>query len=304
MCRALSYYGQPILLDELLYRPDNSLIKQSYDPKLMSFIQNLAGFGMALWDESSFHPREPYLYKTPTLPFFDVNLKHLAIKTRLNCLLAHVRGVGYSEEEMVTQQNVHPFIFPHHHLVLAHNGQLAKFSQMKFQLLRYVKPQIAAAIAGTTDSEWLLAVLLSQLKNEEDEFDPHAISEAILKTLDIIQQVRKKNKITISSPANLFITNGQCLMVTRFVFDYGRYPEGYDAAHLLYHSLWYTYGKKYGKYGDEYRMFEGEKKLSVIFCSEPLTEDMTTWIEVPEYSLAIAQPLADEVSIKITDIGI
>jgi len=30
MCRALAYLGQPVLPDNLLFRPDSALVKQSY----------------------------------------------------------------------------------------------------------------------------------------------------------------------------------------------------------------------------------------------------------------------------------
>jgi len=30
MCRVLAYLGSPILLENLLYRPDSSLLKQAY----------------------------------------------------------------------------------------------------------------------------------------------------------------------------------------------------------------------------------------------------------------------------------
>jgi len=50
MCRILSYLGKPIIIEELLYKPDNSFIKQSYHPKYMSNLLNLAGFGLAAWD--------------------------------------------------------------------------------------------------------------------------------------------------------------------------------------------------------------------------------------------------------------
>ena len=33
MCRALLYLGEPVLIDDLLYKPDNSLVKQAYMPK-------------------------------------------------------------------------------------------------------------------------------------------------------------------------------------------------------------------------------------------------------------------------------
>ena len=44
-------------------------------------------------------------------------------------------------------------------------------------------------------------------------------------------------------------------------------------------------------------MKESNKKSSMIIASEPLTEDTTTWIEVPEYSLVIAQMENDEINI-------
>jgi len=304
MCRALTYFGSSILLDDLLYQPDNSLIKQSYQAKLMDTIQNLAGFGMALWSEKSFNPKVPYLYHTPYLPFMDVNLKHFAVKTKLECLVAHVRGVGYKETEVVHQKNVHPFLFPGHVLALAHNGQLDSFLQMRFELLPYIKPHIARYIAGTTDSEWIYALLLSFIPHPEEENDPRSVEKALLKTFLTIQKVRKKLKICVASPVNLFISNGTFLIATRFVFDFGRAPEHYDRTHLAFHSLWYTYGKKYGKYEEEYRMSEGDKKQSVIISSEPLTADMTTWIEVPEYSMIFAEKQKNEISIRISDLSI
>ena len=53
-----------------------------------------------------------------------------------------------------------------------------------------------------------------------------------------------------------------------------------------------------------YRMSEGDKKQSVIISSEPLTADMTTWIEVPEYSMIFAEKQKNEISIRISDLSI
>src|SRR5580704_11247074 len=102
MCRILSYLGKPILVEELLYKPDNSFIKQSYHPKYMSHLLNLAGFGIAAWEESSHESKLPYLYKTPQLPFYDENLRNLSSKILPHCLLAHLRGVAYSEKQVVS----------------------------------------------------------------------------------------------------------------------------------------------------------------------------------------------------------
>ena len=40
MCRVLAYLGEPVLLDDLLYKPDSSLVTQSYDPKMLHVLKD------------------------------------------------------------------------------------------------------------------------------------------------------------------------------------------------------------------------------------------------------------------------
>ena len=305
MCRVLSYLGQPIVIEELLYQPDNSFIKQSYHPKYMSHLLNLAGFGMAAWDNTSHQQRFPYLYKTPQLPFYDENLRSLAKKIAPHCLLAHLRGVAYDSNLIVSLQNVHPFVFNGSNLALAHNGALFNFEKMKFDLLEFIKPEFRIDIQGTTDSEWIYAVLLSQLSSKDSKLTVEEISNAIIETLKILQQTRHKHKIAINSPVNIFVTNGEFIAATRFVLDYGWQPAGLKGIeHFTYHSLFYTYGERYGFYDDEYKMKASKTKSSIIIASEPLTEDTTTWVEVPEYTLIVASMNAGEIDIVSKDINI
>jgi predicted glutamine amidotransferase len=102
LCRALLYLGSSILLDDLLFKPDNSLVRQVYMPKMLNLL-NLAGFGMKAWDDKSKSPEMPFSYSADWLPVFDRNLKSLAEKVSINCLLAHVRGVPNSTEALVSQ---------------------------------------------------------------------------------------------------------------------------------------------------------------------------------------------------------
>lgn len=304
MCRILSYLGKPILVEELLYKPDNSFIKQSYHPKYMSHLLNLAGFGLAAWDPSSHNPKFPHLYKTPQLPFYDENLKNLASKISPHCLLAHLRGVSYHDRQIISNQNVHPFVFPQSNVTLAHNGSLSDFSLMRYDLLEFIKQDYWRCITGTTDSEWIYAVFLSQLANPLGNYETEDITKAIVETLKILQRVRAKRNINTNSPVNLFISNGEFIAATRFVLDYGWFSESQSAAHLDYHSLWYTYGESYGFYDNEYKMKGGNVKSSIIIASEPLTEDTTTWLEVPEYTLIIARHVDNEINIFSQDIDI
>ncbi|QMT59776.1 class II glutamine amidotransferase [Legionella sp. PC997] len=305
MCRILTYLGKPIVIEELLYKPDNSFIEQSYNPKYMSHLLNLAGFGMAAWDTTSPNPKFPYLYKTPQLPFYDSNLRNLASKISPYCLLAHLRGVSYHEEQIVSNQNVHPFIFSNTNVVLAHNGSLSNFEEMRYDLLEYIRPEYKEDIHGTTDSEWIYSIFLSQLP-ESSNYETEDIITAVIETLKIVQHVRQRRKIKANSPVNLFITNGEFIAATRFVFDYGwPLPSELPSTHSYYHSLWYTYGESYGFFDEGYKMNGGESKKSIIIASEPLTEDTTTWLEVPEYTLVVAKKSNnDEIEIISQDINL
>ncbi len=305
MCRILSYLGKPILVEELLYKPDNSFIKQSYHPKYMSHLLNLAGFGIVAWDQHSYDPQLPFLYKTPLLPFYDENLRNLASKISPHCMLAHLRGVTYSDKQVISTQNVHPFLFPGSNVALAHNGSLYNFESMKYDLLEYIKPEFKKDIHGTTDSEWIYSLFISQLANPHGKYATPEIIAAINETLKILQRVRKKNNISINSPVNLFITNGEFIAATRYVLDYGWQASDTEAvSHFAYHSLWYTYGDSYGFYDNEYKMKGSKTRSSIIIASEPLTEDATTWIEVPEYTLIVAELSGGEVKITSQDINL
>ena len=108
MCRVLSYLGYPVLVEDLLYKPDNSFIKQTYHPIYMPHLLNLAGFGLVAWNDELPNTSLPFIYKTDQLPFYDENLRNLTQKISPSCLLTHIRGVPYSDRKIVSKQNVHP----------------------------------------------------------------------------------------------------------------------------------------------------------------------------------------------------
>lgn len=305
MCRVLSYLGQPILMQELLYKPDNSLVAQSYNPKFMTHMLNLAGFGFVAWDKYSVQAEKPFSYHAHSLPFYNRNLKNITSKIESNCLIAHVRGVEYSEKNVVSDQNVHPFLFDNTTIAFAHNGSLVGFQDMRFDLLRHIHPDYRKYIVGTTDSETMYALFLSQLETTKKKLTVSDVFGALIETFALLKKIRKQHHICISSPLNFFISNGEFLVASRFVFDYGHYPtSAYTSPHMGYHSLWYTFGEQYGCHDGVYQMKTSNKKKSIIVSSEPLTEDTTTWIEVPEYSLIGATINKGQVVIQSIDIAL
>jgi glutamine amidotransferase len=291
MCRALLYLGSKTSLDDLLFKPDNSLIKQVYSPQMLD-MQNLAGFGLRAWDYSSNSPERPFSYSSEWLPVFDQNLKNLAEKIHVDCLLAHVRGVPYNAGRNVSGNNNHPFSFPGCKIVLAHNGDLVDFGRMKSHLLHYISPKLVEYIAGNTDSEWLYALLLSQLDDPTASIVVDEMKLAIEKTFGIIRDVRATCGIDTCSSVNLFITDGQEAIAVRHCFNFGHFPivapESVYERHLSYLSLWYTLGTEYGYHDGEWQTIGGDRADTVIIASEPLTQDTSTWLEVPEYSMLSA----------------
>lgn len=303
MCRALAYLGQPVLLDHLLFQPDSALIRQSYMPKMLHML-NLAGFGMRAWDRHSYDAGKPFSYASTALPVFDRNLKTLAEKIRPTCVLAHVRGVAYSTEVDISLQNVHPFQYAGYPLALAHNGDLARMREMKPYLLPHLRPDIAMRISGTTDSEWIYALLMSQLDDPARQCSAAQLVAAVDGTLAIIRDVRAKLGINTSSSVNLFITTGEQLAAVRYCFDFGCYrtedPSRVHEANMNFLSLWYTSGREYGCYDDEWKMTGGADTAdSIMIASEPLTKDTSTWLEVPEYSMIYADTRGGRPSVEI-----
>jgi predicted glutamine amidotransferase len=289
MCRALLYLGEPVLLDNLLYQPDSALVRQSTMPRMLHMM-NLAGFGMRAWDRQSRAPGQPWAYASTELPVFDRNLKNLAEKVEAGAVLAHVRGVAYSTAVDIALANVHPFQFPEAALAMAHNGDLARFAELKPALAAHVPPAIARHVRGTTDSEWIYALVLSGLRDPGDVPTGDELVAAIERALAIIRRERARLGIDLSSSVNLFFADGTQLAAVRYCFDFGRYATGDAArvheANLSFLSLWYTLGRGYGLHDGEWKMTGGaEAANSILVASEPLTRDVASWVEVPEYSV-------------------
>ena len=305
MCRVVGYLGRPLNVDHVLYATDSSLVSQVHNPQ-MTTILNLAGFGMAAWDQTSLHPEEPFFYRSTTLPAFDRNLRSLSRKLNAACLIAHVRGVADAEEGIVSEQNLHPFCFRGATVTLAHNGHLREFSRMRLDLVQHIRPELAASIVGTTDSECLYALLLSQLDDPLGTPDADELVHAIRKTLSIVREVRARLRIDTSSPVNLFVSTGRCLVATRFSFDYGWYPDDDPLLEvdLPYVSLWYTLGGHYVAQGGGWEMVGDGPVESFLIASEPLTRDISTWLEVPEYSALSASFREGAVEVECRDLDV
>jgi predicted glutamine amidotransferase len=218
---------------------------------------------------------------------FDRNLKALAAKVHANAAVAHVRGVVYDPSERVGPQNLHPFRFAGARVALAQNGDLYGFSTMRYDLLEHLRPGLAERIEGTTDTEWVYALVLSQLDDPFGPADADELADAVTQALDILREVRDRRGIAVQSPVNLVVTDGSSMVATRFAFDYGWYPddESFFAGEREFDftTLWTT---------------QSADGRSVTIASEPLTGDHADWLEVPEYALLKFSPGEDGIAVE------
>ena len=225
---------------------------------------------------------------------FDRNLKALSEKVQASALVAHVRGVIYDPAERVGLQNVHPFLFDGAAFAMAQNGDLYDFERMRYDLLEHIPRELMANVEGTTDTEWVYALTLAQLEDPMGTCSAQDMADATREALRIIRDVREERGIQTQSPINLVLTDGRSLVATRYVFDYGWYPD--DGSFFAgerehdFTTLWYTAGSGYGKADGEWRMGTNGATTSVLVASEPLSEDTSTWMRAPEYTMLVAEP--------------
>ena len=283
MCRMLGYIGAPVLLDDLIVKPDSSLIRQTIDARMLAML-NLAGFGLAAWDDGMADVDLPLFYHSTQVAILDTNLRALARKLKVRSLVAHLRGVPYDGHVAVNQQSLHPFNFAGSPLVLAHNGDLAEFARMRYDLVEHIHPAIAAAIPAMSDSAWLYALVLSRLDDPQGPFTADQIYAAIAAAIGIVRRVRDRLGIRRSSSVNLIAGDGRNLVATRFTFDFGCFETPPFQGGVSYLSQWYTMGSDYCFADGEWKMTGEGDHMATLIASEPLTRDVSTWIEVPEYS--------------------
>lgn len=206
MCRLLGYFGVSVPLDKLLYKPEHSLIEQSYQPREMTAgLLNADGFGVG-W----YHPQrdvEPFFYKN-TLPIWnDINLPSLSRYVESGCVLASVRSATAGIP--VDLSNCQPF--QSQQILGIHNGFIANFRQTLYRPIReLLSDQVYQSIQGTTDSEHIFALIVNELVKDSQA----SLTDCLARSLTILAKLGEKYQTDFS--ANLILSNGQEMVATRY----------------------------------------------------------------------------------------
>lgn len=206
MCRLLGYLGSPVSLEDILYKPEHSLIVQSYQPQEMtSGVVNADGLGVGWYDPQK--DTEPFTYKN-TLPIWnDVNLPSLSRYVESGCVLAYVRSA--TGGQAVDFSNCQPFQYQR--LLFIHNGLIKNFRQTLHRPIRNkLNDEFYQIIKGCTDSEHIFALLMNQWQANPGK----SLEQALHTTLLMLLDLAKEYQTEVS--ANLIISDGHRLIASRF----------------------------------------------------------------------------------------
>ena len=228
MCRFIAYIGKPLILDEVLFKPINSLIKQSSHAREMKEPLNGDGFGLGWYAPEV--DSSPALFKSIQPAWNDMNLKYLASKIRSNCFLAHVRSAS---RDNVSQNNCHPF--HHKQYLFMHNGDIGGFDKIKRHIQRELSNECYDLIQGQTDSEHFFALFLENFNKLKISFNVDAVATILNETIKEIEHLKQINNITEVSFINAAITDGNNMVAIRHVSNTNATPL----------SLYYTSGEQY-----------------------------------------------------------
>lgn len=199
MCRWLTYCGEPIYLDKVLFEPKNSLISQSLRARHSHVTTNGDGFGIGWYGDRP----QPGVYRDILPAWNDQNLKSLAHQIRSGLFLAHVRA---STGTATSRANCHPFA--HGKWLFMHNGQVGGYERIRRRLEAMIDDKYYCARVGTTDSELIFYLLFS----EGLEQDP---MRALTRSVGKIEQLAQAEGINEPFKFTAVLSDGETIYAIR-----------------------------------------------------------------------------------------
>jgi predicted glutamine amidotransferase len=255
MCRWMAWHGQPVLIEELLFKSQHGLIDQSLHSRMGAETTNGDGFGVGWYGTGD----GPGVFHSIAPAWSDVNLRHLAGHIESPLFMAHVRATTGG---IVQETNCHPF--QHGNWLFVHNGLIADFHLIRRELLMAVDPGLFENVKGTTDSEVMFHLALTN--GLED--DPVAALEL---TLGTVEALAEKHGIPDVIQASIGVSDGERLWAVRYA------TSGF--ARTLFKSADPDTVKALHPENTRIqRMLESD----MIVVSEPFSDLPGAWIEIPE----------------------
>jgi len=254
-------------LEELLFKPQNSLVVQSKHSRLGATTTNGDGFGVGWYGEG----RTPGVFRSTEPAWNDRNLRELSALASSRRVFAHIRA---STGSAVQQTNCHPF--RHGNWLWMHNGLLAGFHTLKRDLAMAVAPELFADIEGSTDSEMLFFLALTF--GLED--DPPA---AVARAVGLVEETARRHGIDEPVQMTVATTDGE----TTWAFRY----SSAHSSRSLFHST--DVSTLRHQYPDNPLLHDLSDDARLV-VSEPLGDLRGAWREIPESSVVTVHAAGED----------
>jgi ergothioneine biosynthesis protein EgtC len=265
MCRLLAYKGPSVILDDLLYEPEHSIINQSYNAKEMEEPLNGDGFGIG-WYARDIEP-SPAVFKSVQPAWNNQNLQYISPKISSECVFAHVRAASVGG---VAEMNCHPFHCGN--FIMMHNGGIKNFKEIRRTLLSKLSDAQFHTIQGQTDSEHIFALFLEHLANHSKKHSLSTYKDALKATVDDVLALKNEYGLKETSTLNLFITDGTQIIGCRYITDSDKEPL----------SLYFARGGRFECQDNKYTLRKtDDNQQAVLFVSERLNKEAQDWEKVP-----------------------
>jgi len=244
-----------VLLEDLLFKPKNSLVVQSLHSRLGAETTNGDGFGVGWYGTGE----QPGVFRSTEPAWNDRNLRELAAQIRSPRVLAHIRASTGSPVQLT---NCHPF--RHGNWLFMHNGYIDGLHTVKRDLAMAVEPTLFPDIEGTTDTELLFHLALTYGL----EADPPA---AVARAVGFVEETGRRHGVEFPIQMTVVTTDGE----TTWAFRYS--SEGRSRS--LFHST--DISTLRHQYPDNPLLHQVSEDARLI-VSEPLGDLRGAWQEVPE----------------------
>jgi glutamine amidotransferase len=203
MCRWMAWFGQPLLLDELLFKTPHGIVDQSLHARMGAETTNGDGFGIGWYGIGD----GPGVFRSVSPAWSDPNLRHLAGHIESPLFVVHVRAAIGSP---VQQLNCHPFNYGR--WLFVHNGYINRFHEMRREVMLDLDPERFAAVEGTTDTEVVFNLALT-LGLETDPIG------ALERAVGRIESLAKERGIPDPVQASFGVSDGETLWAVRYSSD-------------------------------------------------------------------------------------
>jgi glutamine amidotransferase len=259
----MAWLGQPVLIDELLFKTQHGIVDQSLHARMGAEPTNGDGFGMGWYGAGE----GPALYRGVAPAWGDANLRELAAHIESPLFMAHVRAAIGSP---VQETNCHPF--RHDGWLFVHNGFLAGFHEIRRDLMLAVDPELFPTIQGSTDTEVIFHLALTHGLMD----DP---IRALERTVGLIEAVAGEHGIDGAVQASFGVADGETLWAVRYATD-GTPRSLFTSADVDSIRRLHPDNPRFQRARDDDR----------LIVSEPFSDLPGVWNEVPPATAVTASP--------------